>query len=132
MTKANAFTENLGTDWVATDAAGTPIARASDEAGLRQAAPDAHAYLNAKTLVLDGQDLPRAAEGSVNSALDKVAAQSQATSSVVVNPSVQTSTTELQSADQPKSIADGSRFDHDGDGKAGGAPKGGNRKAAKK
>lgn len=47
----NAFTENVGTDWVAIDHTGNPIARAGDEATVRRAAPNAERYLTGEDLI---------------------------------------------------------------------------------
>lgn len=46
--KHNSFTENLGTDYVAVDANGAVLARASDEAGARRAVPGAAAFFTGK------------------------------------------------------------------------------------
>lgn len=44
----NAFFSDLGTDWLALDAAGAPIARAATEEGVRHAAPGANSYVTGK------------------------------------------------------------------------------------
>lgn len=94
----NAFLDDLHDDWVAVAANGTPIARASDEASVRRAAPDAAHYLNAKMLAkhVDGIDgigitevAPEPEQNPVAAGLDAVKAQSA--------------------------------FDHDGDGAEGGS-----------
>lgn len=38
--KPNAFSDDLGTDWIAVNQSGSPVARASDEASVRAAAPE--------------------------------------------------------------------------------------------
>lgn len=44
----NAFFSDLGTDWLALDAAGAPLARAATEEGVRHAAPGAAEYVSGK------------------------------------------------------------------------------------
>ena len=44
----NAFTENLGTDFVAVDPQGNVLARSDNEEGARRAAPDAAAFFTGK------------------------------------------------------------------------------------
>lgn len=46
----NAYTENIGTDWVAIDHVGNPVARAGDEETVRRAAPTAERYLTSVDL----------------------------------------------------------------------------------
>ena len=49
----NAFSENLGNDYIAVNHHRTPVARASTEAGVRQAAPAAAAYFTGTDFVMD-------------------------------------------------------------------------------
>lgn len=46
----NAYTENLGTDWVAIDHLGRPLSRAGDKESVQHAAPDAAAYFTGKDI----------------------------------------------------------------------------------
>lgn len=46
--KHNAFTHDLGTDWVAIDNLGNPVSRAGNEDGVKRAAPQANAYYTGK------------------------------------------------------------------------------------
>lgn len=48
----NAFTENLGNDYIAVDQNGTPIARAATMALCQQAAPGAAAFLTGADFVI--------------------------------------------------------------------------------
>lgn len=50
--KSNAFSENLGTDFIAVDANGTPVARASDRETVERAAPG-------HSGVFTGKDFPK-------------------------------------------------------------------------
>lgn len=117
----NAFLDDLRDDWVAVSTNGTPIARASDEASVRRAAPDAVHYLNAGMLAkhVDGIDdvgvadaAPEPEQNPAAAGLDAVVAQS-------ADPA-------------PAPVTDGSAFDGDGDGKVGGSKPRGRRAPAKK
>lgn len=65
----NEFTNNLGTDWIAVNAQGTPICRADNRASVEHAAPDAEAYFT-------GADLEPPA--SLSKAEAKAAAKAEA------------------------------------------------------
>jgi hypothetical protein len=102
----NAFLENLGTDFVAIADNGHPVCRANDEDTVRRAVPHAALYLTGDSPELaelfaptDSANLVGAAEGSLDAAADLAGAP----------------------AEEPEGTK---TFDHDGDGKAGGSPKG--------
>ena len=111
----NAFTENLGTDFVALNAAGVPIGRASDRASLEQA------HAGGDVQILDATELAKltptiaeAVTARLDGPLAAVVAQGVAAEPVAV-------------AAEPAPAAekaDGSAFDHDNSGFAGGSMKG--------
>lgn len=96
--KASAYLYNLGADWIAVDARGNVLCRAGNEDAVRRGAPDAAAYFNGKDLSDVGMtaELVGAAPGSIDAALNLI----------------------------KNAVADATVFDKDGDGKAGGSPKG--------
>lgn len=53
--KRDAFTENLGSDWIAVDAQGNVLCRSSTEDGARRARPNAEYYLTGAHL--DGPEI---------------------------------------------------------------------------
>lgn len=100
--RLNAFLTTLDDDWIAVDENGEVLCRANDEETVRRAVPTAAAYFSGA----DFKDAGATAEihsPGLNEAIDTVVAAAKA----------------------------GAAFDHDGDGKPGGAPKGGNKKKAK-
>ena len=99
--RRGAFTENLGTDWIAVDDNGSILSRASDETAVRRAAPDAAGYFNAAMLgKLKAADLPKAALGSTEAALGSTEAALDAIKAQGV-----------KAEDEPP--VDGKAFDHD-------------------
>lgn len=109
----NAFTENLGTDFVALNAQGTPVGRA----GTREALEQAHA--GADVQILDAQELAKltpslaeAATASLDGPFAAVVAQGVAPAALVDDPVEQP----VEPAKDP--------FDHDGKDGAGGSKKG--------
>lgn len=110
----NAFTENLGTDFVALNPAGIPIGRASDRASLEQAHAGADVQiLDAAELAKLTPTLAEAATAKLDGPFAAVVAQGVAPEAAPV-------------AAEPAPVAekaDGSAFDHDHDGKVGGSAK---------
>lgn len=119
----NGFLDNLNDDWIATDGAGTPIARASTEDALRRGNPNAAAIFSAADLrkagVIPGNDpaKPWAPEGLgmdpigvpasiIREIVGITAAASRPTA-------VDTSVAQNPPAKDP--------LDHDGNGRRGGA-----------
>jgi hypothetical protein len=110
----NAFLDDLGTDFVALNAQGTPVGRA----GTREALEQAHA--GADVQILDAAELAKltptlaeAAIASLDGPFAAVVAQGVAPEAAPV-------------AAEPAPVAekaDGSAFDHDHDGKVGGSAK---------
>jgi hypothetical protein len=105
----NAFLDNPGDDWVAIAANGHPVGRASDEASLRRANPDAAHFVRAKDLAEAAVEPATPEPNPVAAGLDAVTAQGAA----------------------PAPVADGSAFDGDGDGKVGGSKPRAKKTAAK-
>ena len=112
----NAFSENLGTDHIAVNAGGIPIARSTDRASLEHAV----AGLDQPVHFFTGSDFTdikptaapvTAALGSIDAAFEKIKAASPDNTAEI----------EKQQADQAAKVADGTAFDHDGDGKVGGS-----------
>jgi len=144
----NAFSENLKTDFIAVDAGGNILARASTEAAARHAAPDADAIFTGKDLTHGHKARPE--QATRDDALAKVVKQVdpavledyEVPETVRVEPIVPPAITPtpLPDAPAPTETAPAAQFpapaerpetgtfDHDGDGRPGGAPRGGNRK----
>lgn len=110
--KPSAFTENLGTDWLAVDRNGNVLSRGSDEAAVRAAVPDAHAYLDASALEAAPADRDPVAKGPQADALSQIASS--------VSPDVlkDYEKTKDELAGAKEQIA---KMDPDGDGKVGGS-----------
>ena len=104
----NAFTENLGTDFVALNAAGVPIGRASDRASLEQA------HAGGDVQILDATELAKLTP----TIAEAVTAKLDGPLAAIVAQGV---------AAEPAPVAekvDGSAFDHDNSGSTGGSMKG--------
>lgn len=122
----NAFLDQIGSDWVAVAANGHPIARATTEAAVRRAAPDAVHFICAADLNKEeitgevgketGFDAPDAEPepNPVAAGLEAVVAQ---------GAQVHIGTAETD-ADSRNPNAVGSAFDHDRSGAPGGSAKG--------
>ena len=130
----NAFTENLGTDFVALNPAGIPVGRA----GTREALEQAHA--GADVQILDAAELARltptlaeAATAKLDGPFAAVVAQSQPPAdNDHVAPGATPFTDEEIKLNAPTAEEQVAKMDPDGDGRIGGAPKGGNKKATAK
>jgi len=92
----HAFFKDLGTDWLALDAAGAPLARAATEDGVRHAAPGAAEYVTGKK------------------------------TTATPKPKQEEPKQEEPKQEEPKQEepAEKPQLDHDGDGKPGGSKKG--------
>lgn len=106
----NAFLDNLGADFVALNAQGTPIGRA----GTREALEQAHA--GADVQILDATELAKLTPTLAEAVTAKLDAPFAA---VVAQGVKDPDGNEPVDATPPK--ADGSAFDHDHDGKVGGS-----------
>lgn len=127
----NAFTENLGTDFVALNAQGTPVGRASDRASLEQAHAGADVQiLDAAELAKLTPTLAEAATAKLDGPFAAVVAQG------VVDPDGKAPVNDVPTAKvapvEPTAEEQVAKMDPDGDGRIGGAPKGGNKKAGAK
>ena len=121
----NAFLDDLGTDFVALNPAGVPVGRA----GTREALEQAHA--GADVRILDATELARltptlaeAAAAKLDGPFAAVVAQGVA-ENALAEPGKPTGAEDTPTAEEQVA-----KMDPDGDGKIGGAPKGGNKKAA--
>ena len=104
----NAFLDDLGTDFVALNPAGTPIGRASDRASLEQAHAGADVHiLDAAELVRLTPTLAEAATASLDGPFAAVVAQG------VVDPDGTAPVNDVPTAKTDP-------LDHDADGKKGG------------
>lgn len=130
--RRNAFTDSLGTDWIAVNDLGVPIGRAGDEAGVRQANPDAAGYFNARHLEghIVNEDTPAAALTPSAEALERIRKEAEpqpAPPSVPPknNPAVgmpdHSKDRSPVSKAPTRPVVDGAAFDHDDDGKVGGS-----------
>ena len=70
----NAFTENLGTDWVAISPTGVPISRASSKDAVERAAPGS-TYLTGKDLEPGKDSKQSDADAAEKAAAEKAAAE---------------------------------------------------------
>lgn len=104
--RRNAFTENLGSDWIAVDAEGRVMVRADSRETAERACPHAAGFFTGADLPFSDapQPIDKAAMSPIEAAFEQIR-----------NDSV-----------EKTPVAD--PFDHDGDGKPGGSPKGGNRR----
>ena len=126
----NAFTENLGTDFVALNPAGVPVGRA----GTREALEQAHA--GADVRILDATELARltptlaeAVTASLDGPFAAVVAQGVGAKDPDGNEPLDAAPAKVEPV-VPTAEEQVAKMDPDGDGKIGGAPKGGNKKAA--
>ena len=120
----NAFLNDLGTDFVALNAQGTPVGRASDRASLEQAHAGADVQiLDAAELAKLTPTLAEAATASLDGPFAAVVAQGVA-ENALAEPGKPTGAEDTPTAEEQVA-----KMDPDGDGKIGGAPKGGNKKA---
>lgn len=136
----NAFLENLAKDeFVAINAQGTPIGRASSKEALEQAHAGVEiTVLDAKQVAEAGQTLAEAATAKLDGPFAAVVAQGVAaqpgtpeTDADPANPNVRDPDgNEPLDAAPPTAEEQVAKMDPDGDGKIGGAPKGGNKKKA--
>jgi len=143
----NAFSENLKTDFIAVDAGGNILTRASTEAAARHAAPDADAIFTGKDLTHGHKARPE--QASHDDALAKVVKQvdpavledykvpETPAAETVVPPAITpaalpdapapTETVPAAHFPAPAEQPETGTFDHDGDGKPGGSRPKGNR-----
>jgi hypothetical protein len=138
----NAFSENLKTDFIAVDASGNILTRASTEAAARHAAPDADAIFTGKDLTHGHKARPE--QATHDDALAKVVKQIDPAVledyKAPETPVAETATPiDLPDAPAPAETIpvahfpvtaeqpETGTFDHDGDGKPGGSRPKGNR-----
>lgn len=116
----NAFLDDLNDDFVAINAQGTPIGRASTREALEKAHSDlAVTILSASEALAAQPTLAEAATAELDGPFAAIVAQG------VVEPVVTEAKPELPAdADTKAPIADGSAFDHDDSGSAGGSKAG--------
>lgn len=130
--RRNAFTDNLGTDWIAVNDLGVPVGRAGDEASVRKANPDAAGYFTEKHLEghIASEDIPKAALTPSAEALERIRKEAEPQpfppeAPVKGNPSVgmpgHSKDKSPASKAPAKPVVDGAAFDHDDDGKVGGS-----------
>lgn len=120
--RPNAFTENLGTDILAVDDSGRVLCRAHDLDAAMRAAPAAKAYLTASDIA---QPTP-APEGLGMSPVGaELKMEEEIVDAEAAKAVADPAAVEKELAAAKAQIA---KMDPDGDGKIGGAPKGGNRK----
>lgn len=112
--RPNAFTENLGTDILAVDDSGRVLCRTHDLATAMRAAPAAKAYLTANDITEAGAT--PAPEGL---GMSPVGAELKLPKEIVDAEAAKAVETAPTPAAKP--VADGSAFDHDGDGHVGGS-----------
>ena len=127
----NAFTTDLGSDFVALNAQGTPIGRASSKEALEQAHAGADVrILDAAELAKLTPTLAEAATASLDGPFAAVVAQG------VVDPDGKAPVNDVPTAKvapvEPTAEEQVAKMDPDGDGRIGGAPKGGNKKKPSK
>lgn len=134
--RRNAFTDDLKDDWIAVNAAGTPIGRAGDEASVRRANPDAAGYFSGRQLEghIATADIPAAALTPAAEALERIRREAEPQTAPPAappkgNPAVgmpdhSRDRSPVSKAPQAAPVADGTAFDHDNSGAVGGSKKG--------
>lgn len=122
--RSNAFTDSLGTDWVAVDARGNPMCRAHDEATVRRTMPHAAAYMTTGRFVLPEGPAPEPDEHPARApdALDELAAVGKtAVDADPVEPKDEQPPEPGSPPEPGQPVTGAAAFDRDGDGHVGGS-----------